>query len=481
MEELYRILASSTEGQRSNLSIIKYSDSTVFADSLNDYTSASQHVIDTKLISQSHLDQLRAGIDAAVLQYKTTTSLDELQEALANNVVLGDDAMYTAYPIPLPDNSESDPSLYTPEYLVIHAISYQVFDLSQQMHGEIERQVQQIVVISFLVGLLGIAVTFLILWVVSKGLTDPLLWIKHVAWGIVNHDDMGSTTESLVLSSTSESSNFRRGSGTGYSRWWAPRTEIAQLLREFRAMVQGFSGEGAAKRAYADTYEIRNQLTWQSVYQQLYARSSKAIDERKSVRISSVDSDVVSPPPVQLNEREMPRNASAEDDGGSAPVLASEDETAAGARSEVAIVVAPPKKNHGPNVISSDFRADKELSSQFGSDVHVYRSSLFWWIFLLIALPLIATTASIGWVLSSRIVDTASVWIHVIGADSQTLELKALESSATLKAAQATRSVGEVIRDLYFMTRVAGWLLFDALPRSESFTSLQMSANECRG
>jgi len=426
--------------------------------------------VDTGFISQENLDKLREGLDF--------TSSNNSEQRSQDKVVHGEDAMYTAYPLPLPP-ADYDPD-YEPEYLVIHAINYTVFDALERMNKETNEEIRLIIIVSFMVGGLGMVLTTVILWYVSKGLTEPLLWIKRVAWGIVNNDDM-RPEESLVLPQEDE--------GPKTSVWWAPRTELSELVREFRAMISGFSGDGAATLAVPETLEIPNQLTWQSVYQQLYARSSRAIDERKSIRISSVNSenasrpssdaapDDVASPQLEPESDEIVVNTAAPDLSETPPAAVAPPLPVV---NEVTIVPAPPKKNRGPNV-RKESRAKKGVFDQYGGDIRAYRSSLFWWIFLLIALPLCCSNMTICWVLSTQIIDAVGDWVGVVGDHSQSLELKALDSKATLKAAQAARSVDNVVRDLHFMTRVAGWLFFDGLPRSDSFPDMENAANECRG
>jgi hypothetical protein len=41
-------------------------------------------------------------------------------------------------------------------------------------------------------------------------------------------------------------------------------------------------------------------------------------------------------------------------------------------------------------------------------------------------------------------------------------------------------SINSAIRDLHVFTRIAGWLLFNGLSRSESFTYIEQAAQECR-
>ena len=465
MEELYDILQNTKDQRsdiRSDISMIRYEDNTVFVDTLNNESSLASPVTDSGFISEENFERLRNGVD-----FSSPWTPEELEEAIKSNVIVCAEWTYTAYPLP-PPPKEYDPD-YEPEFLVIHAISNDAFAVSDRVNSEINKEVIQIMVISLALGALGMAVVYVILWYVSRVLTEPLLWIKRVAWGIVNHDDERSP-DSFALSI-----DDTRGPTTSVR--WAPKTELSELVREFRAMIQGFSGEGAASLAFAETFEIPNQLTWQSVYQQLYARSSNAIEERKSVLIASLNSDNISSP------RELPSAASDEQEG-ETPAAPDAINEIPIANNEVTIVPAPPKKNRGPNIlkVEKDYQVKKGFRDQIGSrPIRAHRSRLFWVIFTLIALPLILTNVTICWVLSNRIIHTVEDWVNFIALDSEELELRSLDSSALLKASQAAMSVKDIVRDLYFMTRVAGWLLFGGSNRSDSFTDIQEAANVCRG
>jgi len=242
-----------------------------------------------------------------------------------------------------------------------------------------------------------------------------------------------------------------------------PTTEITELVREFKAMINGFSGEGAATLAQPDFFEIPNQLTWQSEYQQLYSFSAKAIDD-KTVRLEFVDVE---------RRTEEGGERSAETDGDAAPSEAIPVPTS--------IVLAPPKRNLGPN-LESDYKEKKRMDSRFGGgNIRVLRSSLFWWLLVLIVLPLILTNTTICWIVSHRIVDSMDDFVNAVVVDSLALELEVLQSSAALKATEASINISDILRSLFIMTRFAGWLFFGGVERSDGFSRMEEAAQECRG
>lgn len=451
MEEVNKIIRQFTNIDGINMVVAKYGDNTIFADSRKGLMMANMHVAESGFISTDNLESLLNAVN-----YSIAWTPSGLQRTLEENVVFGDSVMYTAYPVPLPPR-EYDPSFsYKPYYWVLYSINYNVFKVSEDVDDAIQREVRQMMAISVIMGIVGMALTYLILRVVSKRLTDPLLWIQHVAWSIVNHDERGPS-ELFVLSDDDSDA-------PGRHRKWAPATELTELVREFRVMIQGFSGKGPAKLAKPEIFEIPNQLTWQSVYQQLYARSTRAIDERRLVRI----------PPGN-------RSSTSAVGISSSSLVEDEESEVAGVGDTCQIIPAPPMKNRDPNVKIASLRGEDALFHNLDGKIQTCRSSLFWWVFILVALPLICTNVMICALISSHTLEIVGDWTRAVGDHSQELEVKALNTSATLKATQVSMAISGVVRDLYLMTRVAGWLFFGGIPRSDSFTQLESAANECRG
>lgn len=444
------ILQKSKIHQASDLSIVRYSDNTVLVDTLGSNDS-SLLVTDTGLITKENLEKLRATID-----FRNNLTPEEIQKTLVNNVVVcKTDGLYAAYPLPPPPPNNTD---YEPRYLVIHAISNEVFAKCDSIKNKIDDEVLQISLLTFLTAAVGMLLIFAIVFFVSRGLTQPLLWIKRTAWGIVNHAD-------------ERSDNSIRLADDDIPKAWLPSTEISELVVEFRKMIHCFSGEGPATIAGPVLFEISNKLTWQSDYMQIYSRSS-APTEKKTVLGLAQDDEVTSD------------NATADILGTDTP-LKVQGKTESDAVHVASIVPAPPKQNYGMNILhaSKDFEFKKGLRNQFGNrKMLAYRSALFWWILLLIVVPLVLTNVVICWIVSSHINETVDQWIDVAADESQQLELFALSSAASLKATEAQMNVNEVTRDLHVMTRFAGWLFFDGVSRSDAFPRMEEdAAQQCRG
>lgn len=425
------ILLKSKIHEVSDVSVVRYSDNTVLADTLNRSTS-SLHVTDTSLIAAGDLAELRHAVDSC-----RNCTREKLIEIMENNFARCSTSLYTAYPVPLPP-IEFDPD-YQPEYLVITKISNHAYSSTDKVAITIENETLQISLVSFAIAALGMSVIFLILWFVSRSLTQPLLWIKRAAWNIVNHAN-DSSSNSISLSFSDEPKAIG---------CCVPATEISELVHQFKAMITGFSGEGSSSMAHSALFEIPNQFTWQSEFQQIYPLPS------------SISTSVT--------VRELPDKS-----------LLGESERSVTS----SVVPAPAKRNTGLNIrhLSKDSESANDFCDKVsGQKPRAHESSMFWWILLLIVIPLVLSNAAICWCVSARIIDTVDRWIQIASDESLKLELAALRSVAVLKSTQVQISI-DVVRNHYVTTRFVGWLVFDGIIRSDAFTQLEeKAAQECRG
>jgi hypothetical protein len=234
-------------------------------------------------------------------------------------------------------------------------------------------------------------------------------------------------------------------------------------------MIEGFSGDGAATLAEPQKMEIANHLTWQSDYQKLYSYSAEAA-VRKSVRLPSSSGNFVDEQPGIMPDPE-------EDTPNDRLDISSGDVD--GQVGSVCIVPAPAKKNMGRNLVAITVRQISSKKNAWMTRPQPYRSALFWWILILIVAPLVFTSICICMILSERITRVVDSMVSEAESQSRDLEVKALLSATKLKATQAKSEIAQVIRNLHILTRVAGWLLFDGITRSESFTHVTQASQEC--
>lgn len=433
----------------SEVSIVRLRDDTVFGDTIDAALPYPIHVTETDIISAENYFKLKSAFDM-----KTNWT----SGSVVYEVIVGDNAVYTANVLPFPPD-EYDPD-YKPEFMIIHAISNDVFAVVERMKDEIDSEVLRMSLLAIGVGLVGMCMVVFIVWFVSRTLTQPLLWIERVAWGIVNHADEQAERSFGRVSEGEE----LQTAGT-----CVPSTEISKLVSEFRAMITGFSGSGASTVAQSDLHEIKNEITWQSDYQQLYSDAAAIVTKSEGMLFCNDDDN--------SGEIGWSKNPTISQSAAQLETAKQSDEIG-----NSLIVPAPRKRNIGRNVVALPGEMDKKsIKNEFGDrKMPAYRSSLFWWILVLIALPLVLTNAAICAVVSFNIVDTFPAWHYVVAEASVKIEIEALQSVTCLKAKQAEMSIQNVVRDLHFITRVAGWLLFDGIARSDSFCHIDEGTQECR-
>ena len=200
-------------------------------------------------------------------------------------------------------------------------------------------------------------------------------------------------------------------------------------------MITIFSGEGASRVAEPTPLQIKNDLTWHSDFQHLYPPDSSG--KKKS-------STTKSEPGFQ-----------------SAPK----------------VVPAPLKVNRQP-VVGAPISCSKPLGNEKGT--RAYRSSLFWWIVILIIIPISLSNAMIAHIVASNIFTTIPAWVKDTEEASQLIKSQALQNLVSSKASVMSNIVHGAIRDLHFMTRIAGCLLFDGARRSDSFTQTDTAMEDCK-
>jgi hypothetical protein len=417
--------------------VVWYKDNTVFTSSLSDVVGDRQLVSDTGFISEKNLARLRQGLD----NYGNWTS-ENMREG---RVVLSDDGtLYTAYPVPVPPNKSDD--TYEPLFLIINSVDLNhVCSAPDRFDDDINNDIQGIYLVSGLVGIFAISFIVFILWFVSCSLTQPLLWMKHVSWSIVNQNDRGSSNE-FHYNEHPSAVKFR------------PRTEVSELVEEFQNMIEGFSGEGPASLAHEDHFEILNQLTWQSDFQSLYSLHEGQKEMSYGLLSYRMNPDIESTSSSSQSSRTADNCEAMQFSG------------------IVSVIPAPTKKHRGMN---ARVCIRKELQARC-SETSPSQSSLFWWVLCLIVAPLLMTSVVLSFFAFSRINDSLSSWELTAEHYSSTLEAKAFCSASRLKAMQANIAINSFLRDMHVLTRMAGWLLFDGANRSAAFTYLEQATQECR-
>ena len=402
-------------------------------------------------------------------------TLESLKAASAESIHECWYGLSVGYPLPAPP-SEYDEN-YAAKYLLVHVVASDIYSPINDLEETVDDDIRVTAMVASLVAVLGMIVILAILWCVARALTQPLLWMETVSWRIVNHGDERSGENFDVHDEDDTNATVR----------CAPRTEIADLVEEFRKMIKGFSGDGASHVAEPETNEVRNTLTWQSDFRQLYTkpavnpkpvRSNTSAQTPSTEREGTTGSGSTSGSELQDEPSTL---ASVPDGQASAPGYVgtvATFETGLTSRLGGAKVCPAPRKIHtGPvsAILERDSKPDG--SNMAGA---VYRSRLFWWIVMLIVVPLSITNIMICTLVTRAISDTVPDWVDVLEDESFELEVKALSTIVQAKSRLLELILHEPTRDLHFSTRVANWLHFGAVERAESVTSLLSATEECK-
>jgi hypothetical protein len=147
------------------------------------------------------------------------------------------------------------------------------------------------------------------------------------------------------------------------------------------------------------------------------------------------------------------------------------------------VIPAPVKVNRGPVLGAPKSTSKPMLNAAGGTKTrapNVCCSTLFWWIVLLMALPVFLTNSTIGAIASSSITGTIPAWVGSAESASTSIETDVLHFLADRKASVLSTLVQRPVRDLHFMARITGWLVFGGVQRSGTLTDIDSATEECK-
>ena len=338
-----------------------------------------------------------------------------------------EEKIISAYPIPsIPE--EYDPNYY-PEFIAVLSLAKDqgLAPLVDEVSEEVDEAVRNLVIFTVVLGLVGLAIVFVLIFGVASWLTEPLKWMNDVGDQVV-----GKFGEEL-------------DSGIDYERKTdlpcSPKTELSSLVAEFTKMVSRFSGDGTAERVQVKETECRNMFNLSKEFAKLYQsrkERSFAFDYKKS----SVQNDT--------------------------PVTSAKEG------------LVPERCNFGPNTGNAFDNASIYSASGEDYSGKVYQSPLFWWIVGLIVTPLLVTAIVISVVVLVNI--SSDLPSLVVPVKEEGLQLlNATRFSATLmRAIQVSGVTERAARDTHLITRIASWLYFGAMDTSGSITQLLEGTEECK-
>ena len=452
LKTIFDGLASSKLTPDSNIALVRYSDGDLVSDTLGSVfvsENTTFNIVETGIVDNATFEELRNAVN-----FSSQWTFDQVNEAYQRITVPSSNRLITAYPLPVPPQ-EYD-STYVPIFIALHSVSSNVFEPVYKIESQIDADVRNNALTAVFLGVLAMAILTATIWGMSRILTQPLIWIEQIAWRIVNHSE-DKSGDALKLLQQQKPVAMRL----------SLHTELNELVSAFQKMTQGFSGSGAAHVADSDLHEIRNELTWHSDFRHLHSPAVRK-SFRSTPSVSDIDTESVASLPHLLSSSQR------------SVVMANgtENRTTTVEESALPVVPPPPKRNFGMHIVCNAKGPAKPLSTEVRASV-VWRSNLFWWIVVLMIIPLLLTSA-VTCVIASTYIRVIPSWVVQAETSSKELELNATRIISQAKAAVIAALVFEPIRDLYLLTRLAGWVYFDAVDRSESFTKVESHTEECR-
>lgn len=360
------------------------------------------------------------------------------------------------YPLRVPP-AEYDPQ-YEPEFVVVQVLPEEaIYSKAYEVSSAIDDDVQKLILTAVGIGALGVCLVLGTIWCVARFLTDSLAWMERVAFEIVNHRRTGD--------SKYEPANGSKLQTMGY----LPRNEITRLVGEFDKMIHGFSGPGASMVAESEPAEVYNGLTWHTDFRKIYTGNSVVDEQGPPSKV-----EFIARKRISFSERVNSIEDFFPSETIDLPADMCQDSTAltSSARS---ITPAPSRLNYGKNI----HRTPGESTFQEGK-IQIWRSTLFWVIFLLLTIPFLVINSVLCGVMMSQTLSSMSEWIVDAEETSIELEKDSLQTLALSKSEFAASSLLEPVRNVHLLTRLAGWLFFDAVSRAGTFTDLVQGTEECK-
>jgi hypothetical protein len=167
---------------------------------------------------------------------------------------------FSVFPSPIPPD-EYDP-LYKPDFFIFGSIDAEEQDNKiDEIDEIITSDVNGLIAISVILGIIGLLLMMVVIIIFAKVLTRPLQWMEDKAQEIVNHTEKEAGEHLIVANDDDDMIHFFR---------FAPKTEVHDLVTEFRSMISGFSGKGASHVAVPRHNETKNHVTWKEDFRKFY-------------------------------------------------------------------------------------------------------------------------------------------------------------------------------------------------------------------
>ena len=341
----------------------------------------------------------------------------EVRSKYENFTYLSDSNYFvSSYPVPSIPN-EYDKK-YRPYFLLFAATpAEEVFKELKNVETIVDDKVGEVTIFSILVGLIGLLISTLIIVLMANMLTSPLRSMNDVAQEIV--DNFGDPTkEKKIMESGDMISKESR---------CTPKTELSDVVKEFNKLVKSFSGSSMAKSERGKNTEVENLFTLTNEFSELYSKRGDSTFAYKIEQPYTDENDFI---------------------------------------------------NYGSNQNSSSTTATTYVNSKPSKSGGF--SPLFLWTVGLIVTPLIITSAIISAVVMSTVSVSFAEGMNDAKEYFVDFQTNALSVHARLRSDLVSEITSEATHDLHVLTRISEWLLFGAIDRADSFTSMTSAQDQCK-
>ena len=426
------ILRSARVSEDAHVALVSYDGKTI-SSSLHDTNylrEGNQMIFDSEFIDEASFLTLRGVRDPE--------NPENMVQFVSYDVLISNSRLYTLNPVP-PIPETYDPN-YRPLFFMIHSVSEDAYRDTTSFEDDVSSDINSLLLLSLAIGIACLVIAILIIWWVSLVLTFPLVWIEGYTSNILAPNDGESVhadEEPVVAEFHEDSARISCG----------PKTELNELIDEFKEMISGFSGQGPSHSTYPATREVSNKIFYFSEAQYSY----------ENTRLGQRASDSVI------------RNES----------TGTKDETDGTSKSTSEVSGEPilKRKHKGHNVF---VKGSAKQSTPSVEGAKLYSSSIFCWVFFLIVIPLIVSNVLICVIVGHQITSEIPNWVNEAADLSQGLEKETIQNTALRKAASARLALSHRVRDIHLLTRMSGWLLFGAVSRSDSFTQVHTVTEQCK-
>ena len=107
-------------------------------------------------------------------------------------------------------------------------------------------------------------------------------------------------------------------------------------------------------------------------------------------------------------------------------------------------------------------------------------SFLFWWTTLLVGTPILATAILVSISVAQDAADKIPLWLAEVKERSYVIESESIVTANRARAYFGDEVMARFIRDLHVYSRLAGWLLFGAVNRTNSFIDMVSGGDDCK-